>query len=94
VATRLVRQLGKHKALIWRGLVTDSKVRERERERQSVGERGRKGGSTMVADCEATMAVNMVGRDAQLMREWLYQLIHRQANTTAHQLAHCTHGNL
>ena len=36
---------------------------EREKERiVSVGERGRKGGSTMLADCEATMAVNMVGQ--------------------------------
>ena len=50
VATSLVRQLGQHRALIWRALVRDMKVRER-------GVRGRGGreGPTMLADCEATL---------------------------------------
>ena len=57
MATRLVRQLGQHRALIWRGLVRDMKVRE-EREKGEVrGGEGRKGREcpTMGADCEATL---------------------------------------
>ena len=58
----------------------DSKVREGERGLGGGGER--KGGSTILADCEATKAVNMVGRDAQLMRERPHQLIHRHRKHT------------
>ena len=65
---------------------------EGEREKERMGERGRKGGSTMLADCEATMAVNMVGqRDSAGERKGSPADPQTGTHTPTLQLAHCTH---